>query len=147
MEKSLQIKRRNEVIGDIKCKDFRLDMSVFAVKQPLKHFCLRENVEAHELAERNLCNTPMCIAGDAARRMAIVEQKRFSQIARRFNRQDYGGIFVEAGMEYLGLKAGEEVRLFTTANWDKDLQAKYMSGTIDERKAAAIEMLKRVIPD
>lgn len=149
MERSLQIKRRDEIIADIQDKDFQLNMHYYALDGDRGIF-----VQVAEISHRELCNTPMCIAGDASRRLVIRSGLKNAAEAceeQRWHWRLAGLIctsqFWAMGAVYLGLTWVEAYRLFNVHRWDEDLKQRYREPSLEEKKQAAIEMLRRVIPD
>jgi hypothetical protein len=112
MDKTEQIKRRNLIIRDIESKEFELNMHRWACStnsgMPLT---------LSDIKDRSLCNTALCIAGDASRRLIIgvglrkalvMAQKHLGNLA-----QDE---FFLLGATYLGLNAEEAEKLFFTTS-------------------------------
>lgn len=148
MERSLQIKRRDEIIRDIESKDFQLNMGWYA-----KDFN-GNGVRADKVADRELCNTPMCIAGDATRRLAIVAPSEFQTILEHHwcaadfaDKYPTSDVYFACACQYLNLTRRDATLLFCTEQWPEPQKYRYLTGDMAEKKKAAIEMLRMVIPD
>ncbi len=145
MERTLQIKRRNNIIRDIQDREFKLDMNTF-ISDETSPLGLPDR---EKLPDLEFCNTVFCIAGDAARRLYIEDKTAKERLAS--HHFDSISFFEKAAGQYLGLNSEELDRLLYVTGWDWDLQEEYtVAWDLDDmeaKKAAAIEMLKRVIPD